>query len=77
MCGLWFGTGLPSWGAPVLGFIPLLFFCFIAYGIYTLLRSPTRCQKISVGGARDILDKRYANGDITVDEYHRMKSDLS
>lgn len=77
MCGLWLGTALPSWGLPIIGFLPLLFFCFITYGIYRLLRSPAHCQSVTVGSARDVLDKRYANGEITVEEYHRVKSDLS
>ncbi|MCF6278072.1 MAG: SHOCT domain-containing protein [Anaerolineales bacterium] len=73
-----FGLGLGGFG--LIGM--LLFWVAVIAGIVWLVKtvsgsnaqSPTQMQ----GGAsaRDILDQRYARGEITRDQYEAMKQDL-
>ena len=67
----YFGWGWLLW----LGFIFLLFSGIGNWG-YTY-RAHRRFGSGSPGGAFEILDARYARGEITRDEYMRMKSDIS
>ena len=67
----YFGWGWPLW----LGFIFLLFSGSGNWG-YTD-RAYRRFGSSSPGGAFEILDAQYAKGEITRDEYARMKSDIS
>ena len=67
----YFGWGWLLW----LGFIFLLFSGLGNWG-YTY-RAHRRFGSGPPGGACDILDARYAKGEITRDEYARMKSDIS
>jgi putative membrane protein len=57
-----------------LGFVILMFSSFGNWG-YTY-RAHRRFGGISNGDARNILDARYAGGDITRDEYALMKSEI-
>lgn len=65
-----------SWGWFLwLGFIFLLFSSIGNWG-YTY-RAHRRFGSAPRGEAFDILDARYAKGEITRDEYARMKSEIS
>ncbi len=76
MCGFGYWAGLPSWGLPLMGIVQFVFFCALAYGIYRLLRRAPCSAPVSDGGAVSILNRRYANGEITEEEYRRIKSEV-
>lgn len=70
------------YGGPGFGWISMvLFWGVVVFGIVWLVRSGTRKgegQTRSCDGetALDILDKRYARGEITKEEYMEMKQTL-
>lgn len=66
----YFGWGWFLW----LGFVVLMFSSIGNWG-YTY-RAHRRFGGESRGDALEILDARYAKGEITRDEYMRMKSDI-
>ena len=66
----YFGWGWFLW----LGFVILIFSSAGNWG-YTY-RAHRRFGGMSSGDARNILDARYARGDITRDEYTLMKSEI-
>jgi len=51
----------------------LLFWAAIIYLIFTLLKRDRRC---SANSAEDILKRRYASGEISKEDFERMKRDL-
>jgi putative membrane protein len=67
----YFGWGWFLW----LGFVVLTFSSLGNWG-YTY-RAHRRFGSVNRGEALDILDVRYAKGEITRDEYARMKSEIS
>lgn len=78
MWGAWgFGHG---WGMPFFGVGPLLGLVIFVAILYVLFRqggplsgsSPDRRSE----SPRDILDRRYASGELTKDQYDEMKRDL-
>jgi putative membrane protein len=61
------------------GFMWLLFIVIIGVLIYLVLQNAKAKGNAGVSGETplDILKKRYAKGEITKDEFERMKKDLS
>ena len=67
---------------PFMGFwtslIWLIVIIVVAYLIYKLIKSEKILapQKTSIKTAADILDERYAKGELTREQYVQMKEDL-
>lgn len=72
MCGVWYWSGMPLWGLPLVGLVPLTIFSLLAYGIYRLFS----LYRLQAGTPMEILDKRYAQGKVTANEYQRIKAEL-
>jgi putative membrane protein len=79
------GPGMMGWGGYGMGWfwavLMLVFWIAVIVGIVFLIRwlaSSTRSsQEIRTGeSAHDILKKRYARGEITKDEFEKMKKDI-
>ena len=69
------GSGYFGYGGMFMGMI--FFFILIAAAIYWFARETKSKTKGPAGEtALEILKKRYANGEITKDEFERMKKDL-
>jgi len=65
-----FGWGWVLW----LGFIFLL---FSGLGNWGYSYSAHRKYDLPKKGARDILDERYARGELDRDQYHQLKADIT
>ena len=84
MHGYWNYDGF-SWSWPIPGIGPLGAFLIVVFLAWLLLRD--RRPRTAAGwnwpqppapeSARDILDKRYARGEITKEQYEAMKRDLT
>lgn len=71
----WFGNGGYGMGHGVGGFAMMLFWVIIiVVGIWAVKSMSS--SKSENNSPEDILKKRYAKGEITKDEYDRMKRDL-
>ena len=57
----------------------ILFWLLIIVGVFYLIKALTKGTKKDDTGesALDILNKRYARGEITKEEYEKMKEDIS
>ena len=70
-----------GWHMPFFGVFPFLCLAIILGIIYFLFREDGplhgRFPGAQVGSARDILDQRYASGELTKDQYEQMKRDLA
>ena len=78
MWGSWgYGHG---WGMPFFGGGHLLSLAIIVAVIYFLFRQDGplrgRSPEQQADSARDILDRRYARGELTKEQYDQMKRDL-
>ena len=78
MWGSWgYGHG---WGMPFFGVGPFLSLAIIVGVIYFLFRQDGplrgRSPEEQADSARDILDRRYARGELTKEQYEQMKRDL-
>jgi putative membrane protein len=69
---MWFGNGMGWGGWMIGGLVSLAFWAFVVFGAVALFRSG------SLGGSRpeqrtpeQILDERFARGEIDVEEYTR------
>ncbi|NLY55078.1 MAG: SHOCT domain-containing protein [Firmicutes bacterium] len=74
MMQFWSGVALNIWRL-----LPYLFWLLIIAGIFLLLRSYLTDAALKVGGpqsALEILRLRYAKGELSQEEYLRMKQDL-
>lgn len=62
------------------GFLTMLFVIAIVVAVIIALvrRKPGNCLERQKGGSRalDVLDERYARGDIDADEYKKRRADL-
>ena len=74
----WFGWG---WGGMVLGPLFMIFWLAVLVGVIVLvvrwLGSGSPGSGRPEQGARDILDERYARGEIDREEYQRRRQDMS
>ena len=71
-----FGPGLFHWR----GAMGLLFLAVVGLIVYLVVRGETKKKQGGAGSeetALEILKKRYARGEITREEFERMKKDLS
>lgn len=74
MGGGWMGF---SWIWMLVGsIVSLLFIGLIIYGIYYLLTGRVRGFEPEKRSPLDLLKERYAKGEITEDEYKKMKKEL-
>ena len=81
---MWYGHGF-SWGWMVFGGLMMLlfwggFFALVAWAIRGFASKDTRAPNTSQEpdlSAREILDRRYASGEITREQYESMKQDLA
>lgn len=65
-----------GWGMPLFGFGPLLLILIVGGIFYYYFRQPTARDNSHDASSQDILDRRYASGEITKEQYEQMKSDL-
>lgn len=72
-----FGGG---WGMGGFGFgsiFNLLFIGILVYLVYRFVQRSPRCDaRRDRRDSMEILERRYANGDISTEEFHRMRSIL-
>ncbi|MBC8509410.1 MAG: SHOCT domain-containing protein [Anaerolineales bacterium] len=81
---MWYGHGF-GWGGMIFGGIMMLLFwggliALVIWGVRSVVLSNNTQRSASAAyslTAREILDQRYARGDINRDEYAAMKGDLS
>ncbi|MDR3496621.1 MAG: SHOCT domain-containing protein [Ancalomicrobiaceae bacterium] len=67
-----------SWGMPMFGMGSLLLIALVVVIVVLLARQPQpRPGRPHVPAAREILDRRYAAGEISRDQYEQMKRDLA
>ncbi len=73
----WWGHGFGfMWIIPLLFFVVFLFFMRGMFGQCNNTRSDSRSNRARPESAREILDKRFAKGEISKDEYEDMKKAL-
>jgi len=69
--------GMMGYGWGFMFLIPILFLVLIVLGAYYLFTEVSgQSRSESKGRALEILKERYANGDITREQYLKMKEDL-
>lgn len=70
-----------AWPMPFFGVGPILCLVVVVGVIYFLFREDGllrgRFPGAQMGSPRDILDRRYASGELTKDQYDQMKHDLA
>ena len=70
-----------GWGMPFFGVGPLLCLAIVAGILYLLFRDGGllhgRLSGARSESAREILDQRYARGELTKEQYDQMKRDLT
>ena len=75
----WNGAGYPgTWWMGLGMIVPLLVLAGLGIGIYFIVRAANRGYA-AAGHAKtglDILKERYAKGELTRDDYIRMKNDM-
>lgn len=85
MC-TWFGgpvAGAGWFGGNFLMMLPMLFFWgLLLWGIVTLVRklsgtNPSNCATNNSKKALEILQERYAKGEISQEEFNKMKADIA
>lgn len=64
-----------AWGMPFFGLGPLLLILIAVCVVYYFWHQPPRGRSRDTGSL-DILDRRYASGEITREQYEQMKGDL-
>ncbi len=67
-----FGFGMGMW-------VFILFFGLLVWGLIAFINGQTRSDgrvDSRSSSAKEIMDKRYARGDISKDQYEDMKQDL-
>ena len=76
MCGSAWGSmmGASWWAWPVLVLIGLVLLGVVAYAL--MRGGTTQTEPAARSAARDILDERYARGEIESEEYHQRVTGL-
>ena len=72
----WYGGGWAWWQASLMWAGMLVFWGLLIWGAYALIKSLTRTpgrQGTDGDAARHILDQRLARGDITPEDYRRLR----
>jgi putative membrane protein len=72
----WYGSGWLWWQASLMWAGMLVFWGLLIWGAYALIRSATSKpgrQGPDSDAARHILDERLARGDITAEDYQRLR----
>ena len=74
----WYGHEWMWWWAPFHMLIPLLFLGLVVGGVVVLIRKLWPDEQRQLGGsrARNLLDERYAKGEIDREEYLRRRQDM-
>jgi putative membrane protein len=72
---LWYGSGLAFWEAALTGVGMIVFWGLLIWAVYALFTSNTRRlgQNHHHHDARRILDERLARGEISAEEYRRLR----
>jgi putative membrane protein len=75
----WYGGHWAFWQAGLMWFGMIVFWGFVIWLIYALVRGATRRpgEKEHDGDARRILDQRLARGEIDAEEYPRLRDMIS
>lgn len=74
---MWNGFDGMGWGWIGLGVVHmLLFWVLVILGIVVLVRSLSGTARRGPGRALEILKERYANGELTREQYEQMKKEL-
>lgn len=58
------------------GLVILLVIALFLVGLFVLFRALEGVSSTGAGGARRVLDERYARGEISREEYGRMRRDI-
>ena len=67
-----------GWGMPFFGLGPLLLIVIVVAAVIFLMRQGRATGSGPLGPtAREILDRRYAAGEISKEQYEQMKRDLA
>lgn len=61
---------------PFFGLGPLLLILIVGGVVYYYFRQPPARDRSPDASSLEILDRRYASGEITKEQYERMKGDL-
>jgi len=61
---------------PVFGFGPLLLLLIVGGAIYCFVRLRSANDRPLGPSSREILDRRYASGELTKEQFEQMKRDL-
>lgn len=74
----WYGHEWMWWWMPFHMLMPLLFFGLLIFGFIALVRKlwPSDYRGGPTSRARDLLDERYAKGEIEREEYLRRRQDI-
>ncbi|MCX6660740.1 MAG: SHOCT domain-containing protein [Candidatus Bathyarchaeota archaeon] len=72
------GSGMMGWNGYGYGY-GIVFLGLIVFGVYYLISGgrPTTSGPATLGRSLEILKERYAKGEITKEEYGRMKQELT
>ncbi|ANN61568.1 hypothetical protein A9174_19525 [Mesorhizobium loti NZP2037] len=73
----WNNCGGGGWGMPFFGFGPLLLILIAGGVVYLYFRQPPARDSSPNPSPLEILDRRYASGEITKEQYEQMKGDLN
>jgi putative membrane protein len=68
----WGGIGY-GWWMPIVG---VVFLIVVIVGLYLVFSGYRKPEKPATGSALDILKERYAKGEITEEQYQKMKKEI-
>lgn len=77
----WYGGGWAFWEVALMWVVMIGFWALIIWAIWALITSATRRQggqdRGDGGNARKILDERLARGEISTEEYQRLRDEIA